>query len=432
MPFILLLLALFTIAGGIVVAGNIHGSPAMNTALLAIGTGLASLIGTTGASMVMIRPIMRANDNRRHNTHVVVFFIFLVSNIGGSLTPLGDPPLFLGFLRGVDFFWTTTHLLSRDAVRRRHRCSALFFLLDTRSLPQGGRSRPRTRRRTRKSACAAARESALIGVVIAAILMSAAWKPGVSFTIHGVTIELQNALRDLTMVVATLVSLALTRRRVPGGERVFLGADQGGGEALRRHLLVMMPVLAMLRAGAQGAFAPLVALVTQPGRLAEQRRLFLAHGRAVVVPRQRPDLSGLFRTGRRRCRKHLMTAGALTLAAISCGRGVHGGEHLHRQRAELHGLRHRPQARRQDAELLRLHAVVGRGADPGVHPGDVRVLPLRGAPADGAAYGLGLTARVQHPSRLLRAVSLIFPGFRGDPAGRRAAGRRRTAIRKRT
>ena len=110
LPFILLLLALFTVAGGIVVRGNIHGAPAANTVLLAIGTALASVIGTTGASMVMIRPVLRANDDRRHNAHVVVFFIFLVSNIGGSLTPLGDPPLFLGFLRGVSFFWTTTHL----------------------------------------------------------------------------------------------------------------------------------------------------------------------------------------------------------------------------------------------------------------------------------------------------------------------------------
>jgi len=109
-PFILLLLALFTVAGGIVIRGNIHGAPGTNAALLAIGAVLASLIGTTGASMVMIRPVMRANDDRHHNAHVVVFFIFLVSNIGGSLTPLGDPPLFLGFLRGVDFFWTTTHL----------------------------------------------------------------------------------------------------------------------------------------------------------------------------------------------------------------------------------------------------------------------------------------------------------------------------------
>src|SRR5690606_7356587 len=106
----ILLFALFTIAGGILVAGNIHGTPMVNTALLVIGALMASVVGTTGASMIMIRPMIRANDNRRFNAHVVIFFIFLVSNIGGSLTPLGDPPLFVGFLRGVDFFWTTTHL----------------------------------------------------------------------------------------------------------------------------------------------------------------------------------------------------------------------------------------------------------------------------------------------------------------------------------
>src|SRR5690606_25291378 len=106
MSFIILLFALFTISGGILVAGNIRGTPLVNSGLLLIGALLASVVGTTGASMILIRPILRANDDRRHNVHVVVFFIFLVSNIGGSLTPLGDPPLFLGFLRGVDFFWT--------------------------------------------------------------------------------------------------------------------------------------------------------------------------------------------------------------------------------------------------------------------------------------------------------------------------------------
>ena len=111
-PFILLLLALFTVAGGIVVRGNIHGAPLTNTMLLAIGAAMASVIGTTGAAMIMIRPVIRANDDRRHNVHVIVFFIFLVANAGGALTPLGDPPLFVGFLKGVDFFWTTQHLLA--------------------------------------------------------------------------------------------------------------------------------------------------------------------------------------------------------------------------------------------------------------------------------------------------------------------------------
>src|SRR4051794_26815863 len=208
MPFILLLLALYTIASGIVVAGNIHGSPAMNTALLAIGTGLASLIGTTGASMVMIRPIIRANDDRRRNPHVVVFFIFLVSNVGGALTPLGDPPLFLGFLRGVDFFWTTTHLAAETLF-----CAvillAVFFGLDSfiyrseSALPD-----PTPDRRVRIRGVS---NLALIGVIIAAILVSATWRPGVAFHVFDVEVELQNVLRDACFVAVTFVSLATTK-----------------------------------------------------------------------------------------------------------------------------------------------------------------------------------------------------------------------------
>ena len=121
---------MFTIAGGILITGNLHGTPATNTALLAIGTLMASFVGTTGASIIMIRPVLRANDDRRFNVHVVVFFIFLVSNIGGSLTPLGDPPLFLGFLRGVSFFWTTTHLLP-ETLFAVALLLALFYALDS-------------------------------------------------------------------------------------------------------------------------------------------------------------------------------------------------------------------------------------------------------------------------------------------------------------
>ncbi len=104
--FIVLLGALFVISGGIVVRGTLAGTPGLNVALLGIGAVLASLIGTTGASMVLVQPLLRANSVRRRKAHVVVFFIFVVSNAGGLLTPLGDPPLFLGFLRGVPFLWT--------------------------------------------------------------------------------------------------------------------------------------------------------------------------------------------------------------------------------------------------------------------------------------------------------------------------------------
>jgi len=104
--FIALLGSLFVVAGGIVLDGDLRASPAVNTAFLAVGGILANLIGTTGASMVLIRPFLRTNRERRHTAHLPIFFIFVVSNIGGCLTPLGDPPLFLGFLKGVPFFWT--------------------------------------------------------------------------------------------------------------------------------------------------------------------------------------------------------------------------------------------------------------------------------------------------------------------------------------
>ncbi len=105
-PFIVLLFSLYVISGGISLSGDLAAHPSTNTAFLAIGAALASFIGTTGASMLLIRPLLQTNSERRHRVHTVVFFIFLVSNIGGTLLPVGDPPLFLGYLKGVDFFWT--------------------------------------------------------------------------------------------------------------------------------------------------------------------------------------------------------------------------------------------------------------------------------------------------------------------------------------
>ena len=128
-PFIILLAALFTCAGGICLKGSLRGSPVVNTVMIAIGTALASWMGTTGAAMLLIRPILRANQWRQHRVHVVVFFIFLVANIGGSLTPLGDPPLFLGFLKGIDFFWTMALLPAMLPVAIL--LLIIFFIFDT-------------------------------------------------------------------------------------------------------------------------------------------------------------------------------------------------------------------------------------------------------------------------------------------------------------
>src|SRR5215469_15577565 len=116
LSFIVLLFALYVVAGGILVRGELRGTPLVNTVILAFGTLIASVVGTTGAAMILIRPLIRANAARLNNAHVVVFFIFLVANIGGALSPLGDPPLFIGFLHGVDFFWTMRNIWFETAL----------------------------------------------------------------------------------------------------------------------------------------------------------------------------------------------------------------------------------------------------------------------------------------------------------------------------
>jgi Na+/H+ antiporter NhaD/arsenite permease-like protein len=260
--FIILLFALYTIAGGILVSGNIHGTPLTNAGLLVIGSAMASVVGTTGASMIMIRPLIRANDNRPFNAHVVIFFIFLVSNIGGSLTPLGDPPLFVGFLRGVDFFWTTQHLLF-EMLLSGAIVLALFFALDMYfhrregGMPKIKDPTPDTPVRVRGLI-----NLPLLAGVIAAILMSAAWKPGVAFTIAGVPLEWQNLLRDLIILALAIVSLLVTPRTYRSANQFVWGPIAEVAKLFAAIFICIVPVIAILRAGTDGALAPLVALVT--------------------------------------------------------------------------------------------------------------------------------------------------------------------------
>lgn len=315
LPFILLLLALFTAAGGILISGNIHGSPAMNTLLLAIGALLASVIGTTGASMVMVRPVIRANDNRRHNAHVIVFFIFLVSNLGGALTPLGDPPLFLGFLKGVDFFWTTSHLAAETAFAGGI-VLAVFYLYDRwiyrheTALPD-----PTPDRRIRVSGL---QNLVLIGVVIAAILVSAAWKPGAAFSVLGVEVEWQNLLRDIVFVAVALASLKLTTAEHRAANGFSWGPIVEVAKLFAGIFVAMIPVLAMLRAGTSGAFAPLVALVTHADGTPNNAAYFWLSGGLSSFLDNAPTYLVFFELAGGDAQA-LMTKGALTLAAISCG-----------------------------------------------------------------------------------------------------------------
>ena len=138
--FILLLTALFVITGGITVRGSLSGTPLANTFALGLGAVLANLIGTTGASALVVRPLLRANAPRERKVHIVVFFIFVVSNCGGLLTPLGDPPLFLGFLKGVPFGWTLS--LFREWLLVNGVLLVLFNFWDQRVLDREELERP--------------------------------------------------------------------------------------------------------------------------------------------------------------------------------------------------------------------------------------------------------------------------------------------------
>jgi Na+/H+ antiporter NhaD/arsenite permease-like protein len=262
LSFILLLFALYTVAGGILVTGNVHGTPRSNTAMLALGMVMASFVGTTGAAMIMIRPLLRANDERRYNVHVVVFFIFLVANVGGSLTPLGDPPLFVGFLRGVDFFWTATTILWETAIVASLLLT-VFYVLDS-WLARREELYQRQKDPTPPVPFQVTGfvNLLLIGAIIGAILLSANWRPGVVFSVLGTQVELQNLVRDALLVAIALLSLWWTREEQREANGFSWEPIKEVAKLFAAIFITIAPVLAMLHAGESGAFAPLLALVS--------------------------------------------------------------------------------------------------------------------------------------------------------------------------
>ncbi len=317
-PFVVLLTALFTVAGGIHLRGNLHGSPRLNTLLLAIGAVLASFMGTTGASMLLIRPLMRANDNRRHTAHVVVFFIFIVSNAGGALTPLGDPPLFLGFLKGVDFFWTVSHILP-ETLFLVGTLLAIFFFLDSWYYHRAEEVVERDPTPdTRRIGFDGARNFWLLGAVVGLVLMSGLWKSPVSFDIAGTQVGLPALLRDVGLVVVTLVSLRITPQAVHAANEFSWAPMAEVAKLFAGIFVTIVPVIAMLKAGTNGPFASVIAAVTGPDGKPDPAAYFWATGALSSFLDNAPTYLVFFNTASGDAQV-LMTALAPTLAAISAG-----------------------------------------------------------------------------------------------------------------
>jgi Na+/H+ antiporter NhaD/arsenite permease-like protein len=316
LSFIVLLFALYTVAGGILITGDLRGTPTVNTGILALGTGIASIVGTTGAAMILIRPLLRANAARASNVHVVIFFIILVANIGGALTPLGDPPLFVGFLRGVDFFWTAQNLwLQTTTVSLL--VLALFAAVDLWFFRREGWPK-RAPKRPARIRIRGLVNFVLIALILATVLLSATWKPGVILDVFGTPATLQNLFRDAALIGIALLSLWLT----PNEHRAANGFTW---EPIREVAILfagifvaILPVLAMLQAGRGGAFAILLTAVTAGDGLPNEAAYFWLTGILSAVLDNAPTYLVFFELAGGDAAK-LMGPLAGTLAAISMG-----------------------------------------------------------------------------------------------------------------
>jgi Na+/H+ antiporter NhaD/arsenite permease-like protein len=262
-PFIALVGSLFIIAGGIVVRGRLAGTPLHNTGLLAFGTLIASLIGTTGAAMVLIRPLLRATAWRSRRGHVVVFFIFLVANIGGTLTPLGDPPLFLGFLQGVPFFWTL-RLLPHLGLAAAFLLTAFYFV-DTWFLRRESASRPAQAAGEPRFGIEGGINLLLLAGVLGAVLLSGVWHPG-TMTILGVEWAVEGAVRDGMLFLLAGLSLRLTPERLRLANAFSWEPIREVAWLFAGIFVTIIPAIALLRGG-EGPVATLLGSVRQPWQL---------------------------------------------------------------------------------------------------------------------------------------------------------------------
>jgi Na+/H+ antiporter NhaD/arsenite permease-like protein len=320
--FIVLMFTLYVVAGGILVTGNLRGTPLTNTVFLVLGTMIASVVGTTGAAMILIRPLLRANAARLENAHVVVFFTFLVCNIGGALTPLGNPPLFLGFLQGVDFFWTARHLWAPTLVTSTL-VLAIFIGTDLwhyrvdRRITMVGEAPRSINLATRGKI-----NFVLIAAIVAAILGSAFWRPGISFDLYGTVLQLQDLVRDGALLLIALASLALTPNEHREANDFTWEPIVEVAILFAGIFVCIVPVLAMLQAGRAGAFAWVLA-AANPNGMPNDVAYFWFSGLLSAFLDNAPSYLVFFETAGGDAQS-LMGPLASTLAAISMGAAYMG------------------------------------------------------------------------------------------------------------
>jgi Na+/H+ antiporter NhaD/arsenite permease-like protein len=317
LPFVTLLFALYAAGGGVLLRGGPAGTPAGNTAMLALGMAMGVVMGTTGASMVLIHPLLRANAHRRRKVHLVVFVIVLVANASGALTPLGNPPLYIGLLHGVPFFWPARHLLAPLLVVAVLLLT-LFYLID-RHLAASEAPAPRAERfRVRGWG-----NVALILLVVAVVLAQGFVRPW-AVVVLGESVIVSQFGGVAVLLLVALVSVAFTPRAIRQSNDFTWQPMAEVAILFAAIFITIGPVVAMLHAGLDGPIAPLLRLSRDGGGQNLPLMYFWLTGILSALLDNAPtylvffELAGIHPTA-------LSGAEGVTLAAISAGAVFFGG-----------------------------------------------------------------------------------------------------------
>lgn len=252
-PLIVLLFALFTVTGGIVINIEKSVTPFFNAGMLFVASLLAGWIGTTGASMLFIRPLINLNKGRKNITHIIIFFIFLVANIGGGFTPLGDPPLFMGFLEGVDFFWTIKniglHVLVSIIV-----LTSIFLLIDSYMFRKENTNKSKAKQKKINIKFEGLKNIPLLILIIAAVILSGIGKQNL-IKIFGIDMSVQSIIRDVFLFVIGIYSLKTTSDEIHKKNNFNFIPLKEVAEIFIVIFLTLIPVSYILKEGANGAFS---------------------------------------------------------------------------------------------------------------------------------------------------------------------------------
>jgi len=258
LPFIFLLLALFTITGGIKVRGSLRGTPKFNTLMLGVGGLLASWLGTTGAAVLLIRPLIKANKHRHYKVHTILFFIFIVGNIGGSLTPVGNPPLLMGYISKIPFFWTLTNMFLPTLISTAI-LLLLYFAIDLYFFKKQ-KSHMHDADITRLGIEGAMNLLLLMFAIVAVVISSN--DMGIAFTLFGVEVNWAEVVELVMLALLTWASLKVTTPEIRKYNNFTWHPILEVGKIFACIFIAMSPLIAILRAGESGAMSSLIHSLT--------------------------------------------------------------------------------------------------------------------------------------------------------------------------